>query len=262
MSLSIKISRKLYSRLERHARGFDTVEQVIERLLDDKGVHERQAIRPKRIATARQKRDVTKYLFNAHEYGKGRLVLAVIREFVEQRDETSYDELASAWPKRLQGSLGVFARIDKPELDTKRYFFKRTEQVELTDCAVAICNQWGKGKKGNIDNFLRAAKDHEFKIVEIDAPGKSHKTGEKMNREKTLRGLVIQKWNEAGEPAWDYSDTRTACLEANEELQTRGLNPARKFREKIEVGDDEYLERWVMGCHFDWLNPRSAVSNG
>ena len=234
MSPTVRLSKQLYSRLKKHARGFDTPEQVIERLLDEN---------PPRT------RDVRKYLFNGHEYGKGRLVLAVVQEFVRGRKKTSHKDLLSSWPKRVQGSLGVFAKIDEPELEIKRYFFRDTEQVTLTDCTVAICNQW---EKENIGDFLDFAKDNDVKIVKIDTSTPTSENGNKMNRKKTLRGLVIQMWKEEGKPAWNYSETRNACLKANDELQTRGLNPAKKFRQKVEENDEAYIENWVGGCHFEW----------
>jgi len=253
MSPTVRISKQLYSRLEKHARGFDTPEQVIERLLDEKQTeNKQQETAVDRPEKPKRKRDVSKYLFNGHEYGKGRLVLAVVQEFVRRRDKTSHKDLLSSWPKHLQGSLGVFAKIDEPELDIDRYFFRDTEQVTLTDCTVAICNQW---EKKNIRDFRDAAKDSDFKIVKIDASTPTSEIGNKTNRKKTLRGLVIQMWEEEGEPDWDYSETRNACLEANDELQTRGLNPAKQFREKVEENNEAYIENWVGGCHFEWRTP-------
>ena len=51
-------------------------------------------------------RDKTKYMFNGKVYPKNRLVLAIIKEYVEKHNP-SFQELSSVFDKSLQGSLGV-----------------------------------------------------------------------------------------------------------------------------------------------------------
>lgn len=111
-------------------------------------------------------KDYTKYSFDGKTFGKGRLVLAVVRKFVEDHPEITYAELAKAFPKETQGSLGVFAL--KTEADQiyastsrKRHFVDPDEIVKLKDAVVVVCSQWGSR---NIEKFLPVARKHGFKI--------------------------------------------------------------------------------------------------
>lgn len=58
-------------------------------------------------------RDTTKFPFNGHEYGKGRLVLAVVHQYFLDNPDTTFAELLSVFPKQLQGSIGVFNEISE-----------------------------------------------------------------------------------------------------------------------------------------------------
>jgi hypothetical protein len=71
-----------------------------------------------------------------------------------------------------------------------------------------------------------------------------------------LRGEVTTRWKTARCPQWDYEMTKNVCLEVNRYFAKSKRNPAPRFREEIEKGNDVYVKQWVMGCHFDWLNPR------
>lgn len=50
--------------------------------------------------------DNTKYIFNRNEYGKGRLVLAVVKQYMHDNGH-SLNELKNEFPSYLQGSIGV-----------------------------------------------------------------------------------------------------------------------------------------------------------
>ena len=73
----------------------------------------------------------------------------------------------------------------------------------------------------------------------------------------TLRGRVVSRWRSGGSGNWDYERTRLECLKADACLRSRGENPAPRFREEIERHNEPYIRQWIMGCHFEWLNPRS-----
>lgn len=57
-------------------------------------------------------RDYSKYQFNGQELGKNRLVLEVIKQYVEAQ-KPNYEELLNAFPAEIQGSRGLF--IDKSQ---------------------------------------------------------------------------------------------------------------------------------------------------
>ena len=72
----------------------------------------------------------------------------------------------------------------------------------------------------------------------------------------SIRGRVVSEWCEGDSPNWDYERTRKECLSADAYFHSRGENPAPKFRQGIERQDERYIRVWIMGCHFEWLNPR------
>lgn len=119
------------------------------------------------ITGMKNKRDRTQYCFNGEPpCGKGRLVLAVVKQYVDDNKDITFSELENKFPKDLQGSLGVFAKIDDIE-DNNRYYVKKQDQIQLADgTVIAVCNQWGVD---NIDNFLdNAIKKLGYTITEAE----------------------------------------------------------------------------------------------
>ena len=111
-------------------------------------------------------KDVTKYQFNGKEYGKGRLVLAVIKHHVEENPNITFAELEQQFPKNLQGSLGVFCSYDdaKNIYDNSgrwRHFYKASDQIKIQNELIAVCSQWGIG---NIGKFTSHAKELGYEI--------------------------------------------------------------------------------------------------
>lgn len=71
-------------------------------------------------------RDTTKYLLDGKRYGKNRLVLAIVKKYMEEHPDVSSDELMSVFDRSLQGSLGVVRKLDEVKAsysDYKRRFF-------------------------------------------------------------------------------------------------------------------------------------------
>lgn len=95
-------------------------------------------------------KDFSKYIFNGETFVKRRLVLAVVRQYVEDYRPTAFDELKEAFPDHLQGSLGVVKLIDevsdkyKGIGGAKRYFVNENEIIRLPSGERAIvCTEWG-----------------------------------------------------------------------------------------------------------------------
>lgn len=166
MSPVVRIPTDIYSRLEKHAQGFDTPANVIEKLLNHyEGINQKQPKKPSGPDTGSGPR--TKYLFSGKLYGKGRLVLAVIGDYVVSNPETSYNELVKIFPKHLQGSNGVFSTQDEAEeifqrTRHKRHFIKPSELIKLSDSVIAVSTEWGTG---NIDNFISEARSVGYTIT-------------------------------------------------------------------------------------------------
>jgi len=117
-------------------------------------------------------RDTTQYVFNGEFLGKGRLVLAVVKRYVEDHPNITFSALENAFPKGCQGSYGVFALLeDANEIYSskgrKRHFIELDERISLADCTIAICSQWGKT---NIAKFIDQATKNGCSIDLAMAP--------------------------------------------------------------------------------------------
>ncbi len=111
--------------------------------------------------------DTTKYLFEGKEYGKGRLVLAILKDYCSKNNKITYAELDQAFPKKCQGSSGVFAILDEANAvfastGRKRHFLKPEEVIEIGDATIAVSNQWGIG---NINRFIACANKVGYNIT-------------------------------------------------------------------------------------------------
>ena len=119
------------------------------------------------------KRDTSKYTFKGKAFAKGRLVHAVVQDFVAKNPNTTFDDLKKAFPdewhadKPNQRNRAVFVRLsDADQLfkdkGHRRHFFKEGEAIQLSDEIIAVSNQWGIG---NIGNFVDGAnQSHNSKI--------------------------------------------------------------------------------------------------
>ena len=116
-------------------------------------------------------KDFSKYLFNGKTYGKSKLVLAVLQQYVLDYHPTTYDELEKAFPSALQGSLGVVRCIEdvsdkyKGNGGVKRYFIKEDEVIHLSSGEIVIvCTQWGIN---NTIQFINHVKQYGYEIKQI-----------------------------------------------------------------------------------------------
>ena len=167
MSQVIRIPSNIYKRLEEHASGFDTPANVIERLLNHyEGLeHTVLSIQDEIVSS---KRSASKYTFGNNLFGKGRLVLAIVKTYVSNNPDTSFDKLQGLFPKHLQGSNGVFSLYTDAQdiyerTGHKRHFIKPDEIIKLSDCEITVSTEWGKG---NIDNIIAAAQSLGYEITE------------------------------------------------------------------------------------------------
>ena len=118
--------------------------------------------------TPKYEKDNTQYLFNGIPYGKGRLVLAVVKKYFSDNPGMNAIELTSSFNPKLQGSLGVVRVLDEAMnecSDYKRRFFTRSDEIIHTstgDCVV--CSQWGKF---NIGKFISRATELGYTITTI-----------------------------------------------------------------------------------------------
>lgn len=96
------------------------------------------------------------YEFNNEEYGKGRLVLAVVEHYVHTNPDVDLATLKKIFPKSLLGSYEVVTTLEdalhiqatKPK---KRHFLKENEIIGLDTGSIVVCTEWGAH---NIERFI------------------------------------------------------------------------------------------------------------
>ncbi|WP_142414060.1 PD-(D/E)XK nuclease family protein [Hathewaya massiliensis] len=112
-------------------------------------------------------KDYSKYLFKGKKYAKNRLVLAVIKEYINSTKAT-YDELKSIFEDSIQGTWGVFQTVEGlVSRDTRRYFLKSDEILVTEDgTRIAVCNQWGSPK---VEKFIDTAVKLGYEIKKVEA---------------------------------------------------------------------------------------------
>ena len=133
--------------------------EELERLVSNKP-------QPVNTDTSSSNRDKTKYMFEGKVYPKNRLVLAIIKNYVQQHNPT-FEQLSEVFDKSLQGSLGVVELYDnaaKISDASKRYFMKDTDVITLGSTQVVVCTQWGIF---NIVKFVKRAQALGFNIETI-----------------------------------------------------------------------------------------------
>lgn len=73
-----------------------------------------------------------------------------------------------------------------------------------------------------------------------------------------LKNEVIARWVRAGGPAWTSAQTLAVAEQVDDDFQEMGRNPTPRFHEERMAGNHSYLNTWIAGCHFEWLNPRGS----
>lgn len=126
-------------------------------------VNEEEPLIAGTTTVAATSRDSTKYLFEKQTYGKGRLVVAVLKKFVSDNPSTTYKQLADKFPPSLMKRYSVFEEISKAkELSgtRDRYFFKTEDEITLGDHKkVVVCSQWTAPL---INGFIKVATSKEI----------------------------------------------------------------------------------------------------
>lgn len=122
-----------------------------------------------RIAMNKE-RDYTKYRFGGEVLGKGRLVLALVRRYVQDHPDVTFSMLREAFPDSLQSDSPlqfspvqvVVARVSAiPDQENKRFFLGAGETLQLRDGEVAVSKEWNLL---NIQNVLRRASELGYEV--------------------------------------------------------------------------------------------------
>jgi hypothetical protein len=94
----------------------------------------------------KSERNVSKYKFNGELLGKGRLVLAVVKKYIEDNPKVTLVKLKEVFPDELQPRYGIIREVSiakKMSEDRDRYFLKPEELIKVGDKKIAVCNQFG-----------------------------------------------------------------------------------------------------------------------
>jgi hypothetical protein len=114
--------------------------------------------------------DNTQYRFMENQYGKNRLVLAVVKDYIRNHENCTLESLQTTFPKKLQGSYGVVDTFENAtriytgtERKHKRHFLK--DKITLrSGQQIVVCTEWGIG---NINQFINKAREIGYNIEEI-----------------------------------------------------------------------------------------------
>ena len=153
------------------------------------------------------KMDKSTYIFNGNTYGKGRLVLAVVEQYVSNNHGLAKKELEESFPSALQGSIGVISSIEEAEgkYEGKRHFVKNA--IKLTNETVAVCNQWGSK---NIDMFLQhAAGELGYNIdIEFEAEDESSTPSESFDMDAVIDEVNVELSRIISESADEFNSSK------------------------------------------------------
>ena len=106
-------------------------------------------------------KDYTRYIFNGQKFEKNRLVLAVIRDYVEKNPTITYSQLQAKFPDSLQRRETFTTETKAKQKSDRRNFIKPDELITLTDETIAVSTQWGLP---NINPFIEHCKRMNIKI--------------------------------------------------------------------------------------------------
>ena len=133
-------------------------------------MHGKEYEKVKVVRDVAPSKDFSKYIFEGNTYGKSRLVLAVVKKYVDEHHPATFDELKKAFPDSLQGSLGVVRRIEdvsekyKGVGGVKRYFVDDVIVLASGE-RVIVCTQFGAP---NTEKFVdHAVNDLGYTIEKV-----------------------------------------------------------------------------------------------
>lgn len=111
------------------------------------------------------RRDYSKYTFHGTEYGKGPLVRAVVREYLEKHPKTTVHELKEIFPKKEVHS--TFEVVESVRRASKgRFFLNRSDLIKAADSKIAVTSQWSKN---NIDSFIEFVRKNLHMKIQLAA---------------------------------------------------------------------------------------------
>ena len=141
--------------------------QMIEVLQEDSSIDEEKREIMKDFSNGiQEKHNNDIYIFCGETYKKCPLPKAVVKKYAADKN-CDFEALEKAFPKILQGSLGVFKELSQIS-DKQNSRFYCNDPIKLSDGkTVAVCNQWAAGKSDNISGFIEYVNENlgsDYKI--------------------------------------------------------------------------------------------------
>ena len=118
-----------------------------------------------KVYQSRQAKDSQQYSFNGQIYGKGRLVLAVVKQYVTDKPNITADELETTFDGSIQGSIGVVRKLSEltnfSSDPQRRFFLNQGDIIKTVTEECTVCHQWSKF---NINSFINRALELGYTI--------------------------------------------------------------------------------------------------
>lgn len=113
-------------------------------------------------------KDYSKYIFNGKEYNKANLPHAIVKNYVEQNPNITFNELKKVFPDSAGGNpkWGIFQTKEKAsEIEAnesrRRHRLKPEEIIKLADAEIAVCSAWFPA---TFNNFLDKIQENGIKV--------------------------------------------------------------------------------------------------
>ena len=142
--------------------------------------------------------DYTKYKLDGNgNFPKNRLVLEVIKKYINKNPNMKYSELLEKFPNSLQGSIGVIKNeqdMNKWENDGRREkresrFFTNSEEIlKLGTERIYVCTEWGSKHH---PNFIKHAKELGFDITESSTTETEVIINPKIGNEMNIKNIIL-----------------------------------------------------------------------
>jgi hypothetical protein len=127
------------------------------------------------FSSNKTKRDYSKYEFNGGQYNKGKLVIALLKEYVKTNSNISLEELQQIFSQKISGGMEIIIDLDEaikksitPNKKGKiyrQYFIKPDEIIILSDGRkTAVLDWWDKT---NLPHILGIFENLNYKITRI-----------------------------------------------------------------------------------------------
>jgi hypothetical protein len=111
----------------------------------------------------------TRYLFKDKLLTKGRLVFEVVKQFTEENQHLTFEEIKIKFPSNLQGSIGVVNTLNfvnekfQGSKNKKHYIDKKDILTSADGIEFLVSTAWAIG---NINKFIEFARSENFDIQE------------------------------------------------------------------------------------------------